>query len=153
MVGSVCTDDELLCPSPQAVCSSETRIRSTPPFGWRSSCTTPAPTLQKPRSTWCLTWTTSKPPTASPSPTPVSPPSLPYRRHRVCLLVKWIQEMLLRGKRCHIQKIGSWTKFGPVMFSLSCSGRYANIMRLRRSQVKVDGPIGWFGFVKAAGTY
>lgn len=59
-------------PSLQAVCSSETLIRSTPPFVWQSSCTTPARTPRKPRSTWCLTWTTSRRPTASPSPTPVS---------------------------------------------------------------------------------
>ena len=59
-------------PSVQAVCSSETLIRSTLPFVWQSSCTTPARTPRKPRSTWCLTWTTSRRPTASPSPMPVS---------------------------------------------------------------------------------
>ena len=56
----------------QAVCSSETLIRSTRPFVWRSSCTTPARTPRRRPSTWCLTWTTSRRPTASPSPTPVS---------------------------------------------------------------------------------
>lgn len=61
-------------PSVQAVCSSETLIRSTLPFVWQSSCTTPARTPRKPRSTWCLTWTTSRRPTALPSPMPVSLP-------------------------------------------------------------------------------
>lgn len=56
----------------QVVCSSETQIRSTLLSVWPSSCTTPAQTPLKPRSTWCLTWTTSRQPTASPSPTPVS---------------------------------------------------------------------------------
>lgn len=58
--------------SAQVVCSSGTPTRSTPPSAWPSSCTTPAPTPRKPRSPWCLTWTTSRRPTASPSPTPVS---------------------------------------------------------------------------------
>lgn len=62
----------VLLPSVQAACSSETLIRSTLPFVWQYSCTTPARTPRKPRSTWCLTWTTSRRPTASPSPTPVS---------------------------------------------------------------------------------
>lgn len=58
--------------SHQGGCSSETRIRSTLPFVWPSSCTTPVQTLRKPRSTWCLTWTTSRRPTALQSPMPVS---------------------------------------------------------------------------------
>ena len=57
----------------QGGCSSGTRIRSTQPSGWPSSSTTPAPTPRKPPSTWCLMWTTSRQPTASLSPTPVSP--------------------------------------------------------------------------------
>lgn len=61
-------------PSVQVVCSSETLIRSTLPFVWQSSCTTPVRTPRKPRSTWCLTWTTSRRPTASPLPMPVSHP-------------------------------------------------------------------------------
>lgn len=60
----------------QVVCSSETRIKSTRPSAWPSSCTTRAPMRRKPRSTWCLMWTTLKRPTASPSPTPVSPQRL-----------------------------------------------------------------------------
>lgn len=62
----------VLLSSVQAVCSSETLIRSTQPFVWPSSCTTPVQMPRKPRSTWCLTWTTSRRPTASQSPTPVS---------------------------------------------------------------------------------
>lgn len=63
---------DVLPPFLQVVCSSETQIRSTRPSAWPSSCTIRAPTRRKPRSTWCLTWTTSKRPTALPSPTPVS---------------------------------------------------------------------------------
>lgn len=58
--------------APQGGCSSETRTRSTQPFDWPYSCTTPAPTPRRRLSTWFPMWTTLRQRTASPWPTPVS---------------------------------------------------------------------------------
>lgn len=94
----------------QVGCSSETQIRSTLPFAWPYFCTTRAPMRQRRPLTWCPTWTTLRQPTASPSPTHVSPSQSRFKNINSCVHSSCIISLGKNWKKCDwgmfCQKLG-----------------------------------------------